>query len=377
MLLLSTLLVGCATEVPTDSAVFPTLERSNFQDTLNGKTTDLYVLQQGDLHAAITNYGGRIVALAVPDREGQLADVVLGFNSLEAYRQANEVFHGALIGRVGNRIAEGRFTLYDSTYQLPLNNGPNHLHGGPQGFHNVVWTTEAVTDTSLTLSYRSPGGEMGYPGNLSVTVTYALTRQHELTIDYQATTDQPTPVNLTNHAFFNLAGEGQGAIDNHFLQINADSFTPVDITLIPLGKQQPVAGTAFDFREGKPIGRDLGQVVWDTQLRNGQGYDHNFVLNKPQTGLMTWAATVTEPVSGRKMEIYTQEPGLQFYGGNFMDGNDIGKNGHSYAYRASFALETQHFPDSPNQKSFPSIILRPEETYRTRTVYRFGTVASK
>lgn len=348
------------------------LIKDDFSTTINGKETNLYYLKNGNISAAITNYGGRIVSLCVPGKNGKMADVVHGFKSIEDYRNAKEVFHGTIIGRVGNRIAGGRFVLDGKEYNLPLNNHPNHLHGGPDGFHNVVWDVEAVTDSSILLSYMSPDGEMGYPGNLAVEVEYTLTKLSEVVIQYKAETDQATPVNLTNHAFFNLAGEANGTINNHILTINADYYTPVDSTLIPIGKNEPVEGTPFDFRQPKKIGADLDLQDSNLQLQYGLGYDHNFVLNKPHYGAISLAATVLEPESGRKMEVYTQEPGLQFYGGNFMDGSDTGKFGRTFNYRESFALETQHFPDSPNQPEFPSIILQPGELYSTSTVYRFS-----
>lgn len=348
------------------------LKTEDFQSGIDGKETNLYFLRNGNISAAITNYGGRIVSLCVPGKNGEMADVVHGFKSLEDYQNANEVFHGTLIGRVGNRIAKGKFVLDGQEYNLPLNNHPNHLHGGPSGFHNVVWEVEAVTDSSILFSYLSPDGEMGYPGNLSVKVEYTLTSQNEVMISYNAETDKATPVNLTNHAFFNLAGEANGTINNHLLTINADYFTPVDSTLIPLGENVPVEGTPFDFRQAKPIGKDLVMQDTNLQLQHGLGYDHNFVLNKPQPGAMSLAATVVEPESGRKMEVFTQEPGLQFYGGNFMDGSDTGKFGKPFNFRESFALETQHFPDAPNQPEFPSIILQPGEKYITSTVYKFS-----
>jgi len=348
------------------------LKAKDFQKTIDGKPTNLYFLENGDISATITNYGGRIVSLCVPDRNGLLGDVVLGFSSIDGYLKAKEVFHGALIGRVGNRIAKGKFTLDGVEYTLPLNNGANHLHGGSGGFHNEVWDVKAVTDSSIVLTYLSKDGEMGYPGNLNVEVQYTLTAKNGVKIDYQAVTDKSTPVNLTNHAFFNLAGEGNETINYHLLTINADKFTPVDSTLIPLGENIPLEGTPFDFRKAKPIGKDLYQETENEQLKHGFGYDHNFELKKTEAGKMEWAATIVDPVSGRKMEIFTEEPGLQFYGGNFMDGTDIGKLGKPYKYRESFALETQHFPDSPNQKNFPSIILNPGEIYHTSSIYRFG-----
>lgn len=351
-----------------------TLKAEAFQKTIEGKQTNLYFLKNGTIEAAITNYGGRIVGLCTPDKNGQMGDIVLGFSSIDGYLGAKETFHGALIGRVGNRIAKGKFTIDGQEYNLPCNNGVNHLHGGPGGFHNVVWDVKAVTDSSIVLTYFSKDGEMGYPGNLTVDMEYILSSKNEVVMNYKATTDKSTPVNLTNHAFWNLAGEGNGTINDHILTINADNYTPVDSTLIPLAGNEPVAGTPFDFRTPKAIGTDLGQVETNIQLKHGPGYDHNFALNKTNSGEMTWAATVVEPVSGRKMEIFTQEPALQFYGGNFMDGADTGKSGKTYKYRESLALETQHFPDSPNNTNFPSIILSPGEVYQTQSIYKFSVV---
>ena len=351
-----------------------TLKTEDFQKTIDGKQTKLFFLKSGNIQAAITNYGGRIVGLCTPDKNGKMDDIVLGFSSIDGYMKAKEVFHGALIGRVGNRIAKGKFTLDGQEYTLPLNNGINHLHGGPGGFHNVTWDVKAATDSSIVLTYLSKDGEMGYPGNLNVEVQYLLDSKNELVMSYKATTDKSTPVNLTNHAFWNLAGEGNGTINDHVLTINADAYTPVDSTLIPLAGNEPVEGTPFDFRTEKAIGTDLGQVEANIQLKHGPGYDHNFALNKPGAGEMSLGATVIEPISGRKMEIYTQEPALQFYGGNFMTGADTGKSGKTYKYRESFALETQHFPDSPNNANFPSIILKPGETYQTQSIFRFSVV---
>lgn len=361
---------GCATNQPKQQDCFK-LKAEDFRKTIEGKKVDLYFLRNGNISAAITNYGGRIVGLCTPDKNGKSEDVVLGFNSLDQYAGAKESFHGALIGRVGNRIAKGKFALDGTEYTLPLNNGVNHLHGGPGGFHNVVWTVKSNNDSTILLEYLSKDGEMGYPGNLNVEVKYLLNSKSELEISYRATTDKSTPVNLTNHAFFNLAGEGNGTINNHILTINADAYTPIDSTMIPLGGNETVEGTPFDFRKGKAIGTDLAKQNENVQLGNGKGYDHNFALNKPAPGEMTLAATVVEPVSGRKLEIYTKEPGIQFYGGNFMKGQDRGKSGKPYNYRESFALETQHFPDSPNNTNFPSIILKPGEVYQTASIYRF------
>ena len=366
-------MVNCSPKTPKPENNF-NLKAENFQKTINGKQTSLYFLKNGNIQAAITNYGGRIVGLYTPDKTGKMDDVVLGFSSIDGYLKAKEVFHGALIGRVGNRIAKGKFTLNGQEYALPLNNKVNHLHGGPGGFHNVVWDIKSASDSTIVLNYLSKDGEMGYPGNLSVEVQYLLNSKNELVISYKATTDKSTPVNLTNHAFFNLAGEGNGTINDHVLTINADAYTPVDSTLIPIAGNEPVEGTPFDFRAGKAIGTDLDQQATNLQLKYGPGYDHNFALNKPSAGEMTLAATVVEPKSGRKMEVFTQEPALQFYGGNFMDGADTGKSGKKYNYRETFALETQHFPDSPNNTNFPSVILNPGDVYQTSSIYRFSVV---
>lgn len=339
---------------------------------VSGTQTDFHMLKNANgLEATISTYGGRIVGLIAPDKNGEMADVVTGFDSIETYLDANEVFHGALIGRVGNRIAKGKFTLDGVTYTLPVNNGPNQLHGGVDGFHNQLWTVNEVTGNSIVLSYISRDGEMGFPGNLDVEVSYTLTDDNELLIAYKATTDKTTVVNLTSHPFFNLGGEGSGTINDHVLQINADRYTPVDSTLIPLGENAPVEGTPFDFRSPKAIGRDLHGQDTNEQLKHGTGYDHNFVLNHPGNGEMFLAASVSDPDNGRMMEVYTQEPGLQFYGGNFFDGSDTGKSGMPYKFREAFAIETQHFPDSPNQPAFPSIVLNPGETYTTKTIYKF------
>ena len=348
------------------------LNASDFQKTIDGKVTSLYLLKNDKIKVYITNYGGRIVSLLTPDRNGQMGDVVLGFKSIDDYLSANGTYHGALIGRVGNRIAKGKFTLDSKTYSLPINNNENHLHGGPEGFHNQVWEVKAFDQSSISMSYFSKDGEMGYPGNLDVQVKYSLNNENELLISYKATTDKSTPVNLTNHAFFNLAGEASGTINDHLLRLNADYFTPVDETLIPLGENRSVEGTPFDFRIPKTIGRDLNQQNTDTQMSYGGGYDHNFVLNKENDREMSLAGYVIDPKTGRRMDIFTEEPGIQFYGGNFMNGSDIGKYGKKFLYRESFALETQHFPDSPNQPSFPNIILLPGDIYQTKSIYKFS-----
>ena len=350
------------------------LKAKDFQTTIDGKKTDLFLLQNKETKVYITNYGGRIVSLLTPDKNGDMGDVVLGFNSIENYLKANGKYHGSLIGRVGNRIAKGRFELNDTVYNLPKNNGENHLHGGPEGINNQVWDVKSIRDNSIVLSYTSEDGAMGYPGNLAMEVSYQLSESNGVIITYKATTDKSTPVNLTNHAFFNLAGEGNGTINDHLLTINADQFTPVDDSLIPLGQNTNVKDTPFDFRIEKAIGQDLNLQEIDLQLSRGKGYDHNFVLNKTDVGELSLAATVVETKSGRKMEVFTEEPGLQFYGGNFFQSKDIGKYGKAFGYRESFALETQHYPDSPNQPNFPSIILNPGEVYSTKTIYKFSLV---
>ena len=322
---------------------------------------------------SVISLGGKVTELWVPDREGKLVDVVLGYDSAAQYSDGNPYF-GAIIGRYGNRIARGRFQLDGTTYQLPVNNGLNSLHGGPGGFHNVYWEMQPDTAASrIVLTRTSADGEEGYPGNLQVVVSYQLTANNELVIEYRATTDAPTIINLTHHSFFNLAGAGAGEVLGHQLHIFADHFLPVDSSLIPTGTVLPVTGTAFDFRQLNTIGSRIGEE--DEQLRFGRGYDHNWVLTKPEPGELSHAARVLEPVSGRVMDVYTTEPGLQFYSGNFLDGSDRGKGGRVYEYRTAFCLEAQHFPDAPNQPQFPSVVLRPGEVYTQKTVYIFSVTA--
>ena len=347
----------------------PAISTSFFGTTPAGETVNLYTLTNtSGMEIGIINFGGIITHIKTLDRQGEFADVALGFDELEPYLQASPYF-GALIGRFGNRLAKGRFELDGKTYQLATNNGENHLHGGVTGFDKVVWEATpftADTHVGLKLFYLSRDGDQGYPGNLSVTVTYTLTNEDEILVDYHATTDQATPINLTQHSYFNLAG--QGDVLQHELMINADAFTPIDDTQIPLGGSQAVAGTPFDFRTAKKIGADINQD--DEQLRCGLGYDHNFVLNKAAPEKLTLAARATESTTGRVLEVYTEEPGVQFYSGNFLDGSLTGK-GKTYAYRTGFCLEPQHFPDSPNQPDFPSTILRPGEVYSSRTIFKF------
>lgn len=351
--------------------------RAPFGRTPDGKSVDVYTLtnSRGMQVRAIT-YGAIIQAIHVPDGTGRLGDVTLGYDSLAGYLASSPYF-GAIVGRYANRIAKGRFTLDGKTYQLATNNGPNHLHGGVKGFDKVVWAGEAFQhgDTvGVRLSHTSPDGDEGYPGTLIVHVTYTLTPANELIVDFAATTDKATPVNLSQHTYFNLAGAGRGDVLGHVLSIAADRYTPVDSTLIPTGDLASVAETPFDFRGPTPIGARIEQP--DPQLKNGRGYDHNFVLNRTGPGLVH-SVHVIEPTTGRSLDIATTEPGLQFYSGNFLDGTITGKAGHVYKQRAGFCLETQHFPDSPNHSSFPTTILRPGEEYRSRTVFAFGVAATR
>lgn len=342
-----------------------------FQQMIDGKKTGLFVLKnKNGMQLAMTNYGGRIVGLLVPDKNGKLTDVVVGFDTVEKYQQSTEPYFGATIGRYGNRIAKGKFKLDGKTYTLFTNNGPNTLHGGKKGFQDVVWDAQQPDSQTLELTYLSKDMEEGFPGNLQVKVTYRLTEDNEVKIDYEASTDKKTVVNLTNHAFFNLNGEGSGNILKHILQINGNEYTPVDSTLIPTGKKQAVAGTPFDFNEPTAIGARIDQE--NEQLKFGKGYDHNFVLNANKGGGLNLAATVVGEVSGIKMEVLTTEPGLQFYSGNFMQSKNTFKGSAKDDFRTAFCLETQHFPDSPNQPSFPSTVLNPGQKYQTSSVYRFS-----
>jgi aldose 1-epimerase len=356
-----------------NSKVRTKLNPADFEATVDGRQTHLFFLKnKNGLEAAITNYGGKVVSLITPDHDGNMADIVLGFSNIQGYLHAKGPYFGALIGRFANRIAKGRFTLNGNEYTLPVNNGKNSLHGGRKGFNAVVWDAVQPDAQTLQLSYVSAAGEEGYPGTLTVHVTYRLTDNNELRIDYTATTDRPTVVNLTNHCFFNLAGEGNATINDHLLLINADKYTPVDAGLIPTGEIAPVANTPFDFRQVKPIGRDI--FANNAQLGFAKGYDHNFVLNKDKKDAdgLALAARVAEPSGRRTMEVWTNEPGLQFYGGNFLDGSDTGKAGKPYLFRTAFCLETQHFPDSPNHPDFPSTVLNPGDTYHSTCIYRFG-----
>lgn len=376
MFLLGTIFIGISVYSKSNSSQEScfSLNTADFSKTINGKQVGLFFLKNGQIKAAITNYGGRIVSLCAPSKNGEMADVVLGFKSIDDYLKATGVYHGAIIGRVAGRIANGNFDLNGINYKLPLNSSPNHNHGGSNGFHNQVWDVISASDTSIVLSYLSVDGEMGYPGNLNVKATYILNSKNELSLELSAATDKCTPVNLTNHAFFNLAGEGSGTILNHLLTVNAKRITPINANKIPTGKLVNVKGTAFDFRKAKQIGQNLVNEKSNEQLKIAEGFDHNFVLNKNGYKLMHLAATVVEPVSGRKLEVLTTQPCIQFFSANFFKGVDIGKMGKPYNFRESFALETQCFPDAPNQKNFPSIIIQPNKTYHSKTVYRFSVV---
>lgn len=332
---------------------------------------DIYTLtHKNGISAKITNYGGIVMSLNVPDKSGQFSDIVLGFETAEEYLKPHPYF-GALIGRYGNRIAKGKFTLERKEYILAQNDGPNSLHGGLKGFDKVIWDAKPLDtpdEPALELTYLSEDGEEGYPGNLLIKVIYTLTNDNELRIDYTATSDETTVINLTNHSYFNLAGAGYGPILDHEVLLNAAHFTPIDETLIPTGEIRPVAGTPFDFTEPTKIGLHINGD--DEQLKFGLGYDHNWVLNSSDSSLAL-AARVFEPGSGRVMEVWTTEPGIQFYSGNFLDGSNIGKGGKVYQHRYGFCLETQHFPDSPNHPNFPSTVLKASQTYTSTTVYKF------
>ncbi len=371
MMLLMALLPGAAGFSQIDPAI-ELLDEKAFEKQVDGKQVSLYTLQnKAGLVAQITNYGGRVLALWLPDRAGNYEDVVLGYPDLEGFLHPKEKYFGALIGRYGNRIAEGKFTLNDQTYTLATNNDANHLHGGDKGFDAVVWDAKRIDGQTLELRYVSEHLEEGYPGVLTVKVRYQLTDGNALRVEYWATTDRPTVVNLTHHSFFNLKGQGNGDINDHLLQINAPYYTPVDEGLIPTGVVASVEGTPMDFRQLTPIGQRVEADF--AQLKAGRGYDHNFVLNQSLSGL-NYAAKVIEPVSGRRMEVYTNEPGLQFYGGNFLDGTITGKRGKAYDFRGAFCLETQHFPDSPNHAHFPSTVLNPGEEYYSICVYKFSVI---
>ncbi|KRT15922.1 aldose epimerase [Pedobacter ginsenosidimutans] len=362
-ILLLILAAGCKPTKTTLPGQIPSAE--NFQQEIDGKHTDLFILKnkQG-MKAAITNYGGRLVSLLVPNAKGDTVDVVVGFNDLDGYKDSSEPYFGATIGRYGNRIAKGKFSIDGKAYQIIPNNGPNALHGGKQGFQYRVWDAKRIGDSVLVLKYTSKAGEEGFPGKLNAMVTYTLTHDNHLELEYSASTDEPTIVNLTNHAFFNL--NGAGSILSHNLMINANGYTPVGSTLIPTGALASVKGTPFDFRISEKIGSRINAD--NQQLKFGKGYDHNYVLNPSK---MMPAAVVTGDLSGITMEVYTTEPGLQFYSGNFMQSKNKLRTGLD-DFRTAFCLETQHFPDSPNHPNFPNTVLRPGQVYKSTSIYTFS-----
>ncbi len=346
-------------------------QRADFQMDIDGKQTDLFFLaNENGMQVALSNHGARIVSILVPDKEGTLVDVALGHKDIQGFVNSGEAYLGTATGRYANRIAKGKFSIDGEEYILAQNNGENHLHGGPGGFHAVVWQASKKDPRSYLFDYTSPDGEEGYPGNLSVQIIYTLTEDNAIEMSYHATTDKATVVNLTNHAFFNLSGEGEETINDHVLMIEADRYTPVDEGLIPTGELAPVEGTAFDFRVPTPIGERLSST--EEQMILGKGYDHNYVLNGGQTDEMRKIAEIYSPRTNIVMEVLTQEPGVQFYGGNFMNGTVKGKAGKLYQRRAAFCLETQHYPDSPNKDEFPTTRLNPGENYQTKSAYRFS-----
>lgn len=370
LLMLTAILTSC---VEKSNTLASGLDASRFNDTIGGEPVALYTLtNDSGMEVSITNYGGRVVSIMVPDRDGTLRDVVLGFDSIADYVHVEGNNFGALIGRYGNRIENGRFTLEGKDYQLPQNNFGHSLHGGPEGFYTQVWQVVSSDKNTLVLRHRSADGFAGYPGNLDVDVTYRLTADNALEIDYHAVTDAPTIVNLTNHSYFNLGADHSRDILDHEVMIAADSITPIDSTFMTHGTMQAVAGTPFDFVKPKPVGRDI--EADDEQLRNGHGYDHNYVL-RPRGG-DTWTTTpcasIYCPTTGILMEVFTDEPGLQFYVGNFLDGKVKGKRGVAYPFRGAICMETQHYPNSPNCSNYPSTVLRPGSDYTSHCRYRFS-----
>lgn len=347
-------------------------DKKGFEKTVLNKPAHLFVVKnKAGVEAAFTNYGARWVSMIVPDKNGKFTDVIVGFDNVDGFVSSAEPFFGATIGRYGNRIKAGKITVAGKTYNLDINNGPHTLHGGKGGFHNVMWEGQQVNDSAVAFTYTSPDGEMGFPGTLQAKVTYTLTGNNTIKLDYEAATDKATVCNLTNHAFFNLNGSGSGTINNHILQINADEYTPVDSTLIPFGKMERVAGTPFDFTTPTAIGTRVMDTT-NTQLKYGKGYDHNYVLRKGTTNGTTSVANITGDVSGITMNVFTVEPGLQFYGGNFMQSKNNIKGGKKDDFRTAFCLETHHFPDSPNQPGYPSTLLEPGKKYETHSMYQFS-----
>jgi hypothetical protein len=349
------------------------LKSKDFQTTIDGKNTDLYILKNNvGNEVAITNYGGAIVAIMVPDKEGKLANVIQGHDNIQDVIDSPEPYLSTLIGRYGNRIAKGKFHLHGKEYNLPINNGPNCLHGGIKGFNARVWDALQMDDQTLVLKYVSPYGEEGFSGELRTTVVYSFNDDNELSIEYMSTTNKKTIINLTSHGFFSLPGIANPTptIENQICEINADYYIPIDDTSIPTGEIRFVEGTPFDFRQPKPIGQDI--EADDVQIKNGAGYDHCFVLNKKEEGELSFAARLTEPTSGRIMEVYTTEPGVQLYTDNWADGYK-GQHGATFPRRSAVCFEAQHFPDSPNHPYFPSVVLKPNQEYKQKTVYKFYT----
>jgi len=345
---------------------------ADFHKVIDGKDVFLCVLtNKVGSEVTITNYGAKIVSLMIPDKQGILTDVVTGHATIEDYLKSEEPYFGAICGRYGNRIAKGAFTLDGILYdKLAINNGPNSLHGGLKGFNAVVWDMKQIDNQTVELKYTSVDGEEGFPGTLKTTLTYFLTDDNEVVISYQATTDKPTVLNLTNHSYFNLSGAGNPSVNDHLLMINADYYLPTDDTAIPYGPQEKVEGTPMDFRESHPVGEHINEDF--EQLIFGKGYDHTYVLNKKEENELSFCARCVSPQTGIVMDTYTTEPGVQLYTGNWMTGNLIGKNGQRYPARAALCLETQHFPDSPNKPEYPSTVLRPEEIFESKTVYAFS-----
>ncbi|MBE8724326.1 aldose epimerase family protein [Flavobacterium hungaricum] len=358
------------TSETTKDTLASVLKAQDFDTIIDGKKAALYWIENNGIKAAFTNYGGRLIGLWVKNKDGKQTDVVVGLNSVKGFKNASEPYFGATIGRVGNRVALGRFTLEGKQYQIPLNNGKNALHGGVKGFQDVIWDASKIDEHTLVLTYVSPDGDQGFPGSLKVKVTYTLTEDQAVKMEYEATTDQTTVVNLTNHAFFNLNGEGSGTILNHEVQLYADKFTPVDEGLIPTGELRPVKNTPFDFTSKHAIGERI--ETQDEQLKFGKGYDHNYVLSGVKKDGFMHAATVRGDVSGITLDVYTEEPGIQFYSGNFMQSKNTFKSGAKDDFRTAFALETQHFPDAPNQPKFPSIVLKKGAKYHTVSLYKFS-----
>lgn len=345
---------------------------ANFNKQLDGKETMLCILTNSKgAELSITNYGAKIVSLMVPNRDGEFVDVVTGYNTIDEYLTSEEPYFGAICGRYGNRIAKGKFILDGILYdKLAINNGPNSLHGGIKGFNSVVWDLKQIDQQTVELKYTSIDGEEGFPGNLNTTVTYHLSNDNEVIITYQATTDKPTILNLTNHSYFNLSGQGNPSVYNHSLMINADYYLPTDETAIPYGPKEKVEGTPMDFRTPHEVGERIDEEF--EALKFGKGYDHTYILNKGNENELSFCARCSSPITGIVMECYTTEPGVQLYTGNWMTGNFVGKNGQRYPARAALCLETQHFPNSPNNPDYPSVTLRPDDTFRSQTIYKFS-----